>query len=81
MSNENNKIVFKVHRSTLKVLLNPVLRLLQSYTNKPYVIASVFDNKMEFITYSIQRVEKLKPPVDEYKIQKIYAKYTQYSKQ
>lgn len=45
------------HRSPLKVILNPVLRFLQPWTNKPWVIASIVEDK-KFIRYCFMPVEK-----------------------
>ncbi len=49
------------HRSPLKCLANPVLRLMQFWTNKPYVIASEYGkcsvNGYYFIRYRFMRVE------------------------
>ena len=58
-----------MHRTPLKRLVNPVLRRIQFWTMKPYVIASntVFDTegKPHFRGYSICRVEYMKGKVDE----------------
>lgn len=52
------------HRSPIKLLLNPILRKIQFFTNKPYVIASDtgFDinGKPYFIKYKFMRVEYIK---------------------
>ena len=53
------------HITYLKLILNPVLRLLQFYTDKPYVIASIvqFNDSHdpheipEFIKYSFSKVQ------------------------
>ena len=52
------------HRSPLKCTVNPVLRFIQFWTNKPYVISSVCGkcpvNGYYFIKYRFMRVELLK---------------------
>ena len=50
-------MMYKVHRSRIKCIINPVLRKLQYYTNKPYVIASFITDKGEFSHYVVKRVE------------------------
>jgi hypothetical protein len=58
--------IHRVHKTRLKLVINPVLRKIQYWTDKPYVIASCFEKK-EFITYKIQRVQYYKyeePPAD-----------------
>ena len=47
---------YKVHRTTLKCIINHILRTIQFYTMKPFVIASEF-NDGKFIRYKICRVE------------------------
>ncbi len=49
-----------VHRTLLKVILNPILRKIQWWTDTPYVIASVFVKGI-FTTYSFQRVKYFGP--------------------
>ncbi len=53
----NNMVV---HRTLLKVMINPILRGIQRWTDTPYVIASVFA-KGVFVRYSIQRVRYIGP--------------------
>ncbi len=49
----------RVHRPLFKVLLNPMLRKIQFWTDKPLVFVSKFeDNK--FLYYSMERVSLLK---------------------
>lgn len=45
-----------VHRTKLKIVINPVLRVLQCWTNRPVVIASVINNDM-FVKYTLVRVK------------------------
>lgn len=52
-----------VHRPPLKVLINPILRFVQFWTKKPYVIASItefIDDKPHFLGYDLCRIENLK---------------------
>lgn len=47
-----------IHPTPIKKLINPILRKIQWYTNKPFVIASKTkwkNNKPFFIKYSFQR--------------------------
>jgi hypothetical protein len=47
------------HRSPIKLIINPILRKLQWFTQRPYVIASetkFVDGKPEFIAYKFCRV-------------------------
>jgi len=50
-----------VHRTLLKCIMNPILRLIQWWTTSPYVIASEYDkchiNGYYFIKYRFIRVE------------------------
>ena len=46
---------YKVHSTRLKRMINPLLRKLQN-TDNPFVIASVFNDKYEFLRYTIKRV-------------------------
>jgi hypothetical protein len=48
-----------VHRSPIKLLANPLLRKLQFFTDKPFVIASeteFVDTVPQFIKYKMVRV-------------------------
>jgi len=56
---EYDEYGFKVHRSTLKLTVNPILRKLQFFTNKPFVIASKFENGL-FVKYKFMRVRYFK---------------------
>ena len=47
-----------IHKTRLKVTINPVLRFIQFWTNKPFVIISncEFKNNMPiFLNYSFER--------------------------
>lgn len=50
------------HRTTLKCIINPVLRALQFWNRRPYVIASITEFKDDglpyFNHYAFQRVER-----------------------
>lgn len=49
-----------IHRTRLKLIVNPILRKLQFFTKKPWVIASIVDMKdgvPKFIKYSLYRTE------------------------
>jgi len=50
------------HRTLLKIILNPILRSVQFWSNKPYVIASEYDycpvNGFYFIHYRFMKVEQ-----------------------
>ena len=49
-----------VHRTPLKVSINPILRLLQWFTDKPYVIASKTswkDGKPHYTGYTFTKVK------------------------
>ena len=51
-----------VHRPPLKLIVNPILRILQFYTDYPFVITSktCFKNKIpNFIKYEFNRVKLL----------------------
>lgn len=49
------------HKTSLKCFVNPILRILQFFTDKPFIITSVceFRKNQEplFIKYNIQRVK------------------------
>ena len=48
------------HRTPLKCIINPILRFIQFYTNKPFVIYSEceeIDGKWHFIKYGFGRIE------------------------
>lgn len=49
------------HVTTLKCIVNPILRKIQFFTNKPFVIASICefkkDSAPEFKKYTFTRVE------------------------
>ena len=56
-----------MHRTPLKKVLNPILRLVQLWSIKPYVIASktIFVNdKPHFSGYSFCRVEYVKEKIN-----------------
>lgn len=73
-SNSKNKyFVYKDgviinHRTPLKLIVNPILRFFQFYTEKPYVIVSFieFDSygNGNFIRYGFKRVKKFKKSLD-----------------
>jgi hypothetical protein len=44
------------HKTKLKCLINPVLRKLQWFTDKPYVIVSKFKTNL-FIGYTFKRIK------------------------
>lgn len=52
-----------IHRPKLKLIINPILRKLQFFTKRPFVIDSIvaFDDNgaPEFIKYGFHRHEKL----------------------
>jgi len=54
-----------MHRSLLKIIVNPILRKIQFWTKKPWVITSncVMDEKgiPHFLNYYFDRVEYLGP--------------------
>lgn len=55
-----------MHRTPLKLVINPILRFIQFWTMKPYVISSItkFDNdKPHFIKYGFSRVEYIKEKI------------------
>lgn len=52
------------HKTPLKLFLNPILRKLQWFTNRPYVIASYIENG-EFVEYKFKRVRYFKT-IEEY---------------
>ena len=43
------------HRTKLKCTVNPFLRLMQFWTNRPFVIYSLVEN-LEFIRYGFGRI-------------------------
>ena len=46
-----------MHKTKIKCIINPFLRFVQFYTNKPYVIASICDIKtLHFDRYIFRRV-------------------------
>lgn len=48
-----------MHKSPVKLLINPILRRIQFFTNRPYVIASdteFVDHVPQFIKYVFTRV-------------------------
>lgn len=50
-----------MHKHPLKLIVNPILRKLQFFTNKPYVIASKFDKqRTKFIGFTFCRVRYYK---------------------
>lgn len=57
--NRKIKEAYRVHKSWSKCVVNPVLRKIQFWTNKPFVLASKITNNHEFVRYSIQRVEQI----------------------
>ena len=46
-----------VHRHPLKLLVNPILRLLQFFTKRPWLLASRFDEHLEFQGLCFCRVQ------------------------
>lgn len=49
-----------MHRTPLKCVINPILRFIQFWTNKPFVIYSEcekIDGKQHFIKYGFGRIE------------------------
>lgn len=52
------------HKTPLKCFINPILRKIQFWTDKPFVIASICDvsenNKPVFLKYTIKRVKYYK---------------------
>jgi len=44
-----------IHKTKLKCLINPILRTLQFYTDRPYVIVSLFENQ-EFKKYRFMKM-------------------------
>lgn len=51
------------HKPLIKVLVNPILRFIQFWTNKPYVIASIViqsetDSEWKFYRYIITRIDR-----------------------
>lgn len=53
----------KTHRTLLKITVNPILRLLQFWTWKPYVIGSIMDEvngEWIFLRYTFSRVRYFK---------------------
>lgn len=48
------------HRTLLKVVFNPILRWIQFWTDRPYVITSIFENA-KFKNYTVTRVKYLGP--------------------
>lgn len=53
------EITYTNHRTKVKCIINPILRKIQFFTNKPYVIASVTDHGY-FLYYKIMRVLYIK---------------------
>jgi len=53
------EITYTMHRTKVKRIINPILRKIQFFTNKPYVIASVTDHGY-FLYYKIMRVLYIK---------------------
>lgn len=52
-----------MHRTYLKRFINPLLRFIQFYTDKPYVIYSICEKnneKWHFIKYGFGRIKYLK---------------------
>lgn len=46
----------ETHSTTLKHIVNPILRILQFYTKRPYVLVSVLDGPY-FVGYQIKKME------------------------
>lgn len=45
------------HKHPIKLIINPILRKLQFFTNRPYVITSLFnENRTKFIRFGFSRV-------------------------
>ena len=62
------------HRTWLKCIVNPILRFIQFWTDKPYVISSITEFKdglPYFQHYSLQRVKYLKKFIFFYKKDKL----------
>lgn len=62
------------HRTWLKCIVNPILRFIQFWTDKPYVISSITEFKdglPYFQHYSFQRVKYLKKFIFFYKKDKL----------
>ncbi|AMM43743.1 hypothetical protein FDG95_gp178 [Pectobacterium phage vB_PcaM_CBB] len=55
--NRKIKEAYRVHKSWSKCLLNPVLRKIQFWTDKPFVIASKITDNHEFIRYTAKRMK------------------------
>lgn len=62
--NKDQYYVFKdgcwMHRSPIKLLINPCLRKIQFWTNRPYVIASntkFVNSTPHFINYEFVRIK------------------------
>lgn len=51
------KEAYRVHKTWSKCLINPVLRKIQFWTDKPFVIASKITDEHEFVRYAIKRVQ------------------------
>lgn len=48
---------YTAHRTRLKIIVNPILRVLQFWSNTPYVIASnVVIERKKFLGYTLRRV-------------------------
>ena len=64
------KEAYRVHKTWSKCLINPVLRKIQFWTDKPFVIASKITDEHEFVRYAFKRVklstEKTNPRKETY---------------
>ncbi len=47
---------FFTHKTKLKCIINPILRLIQFYTDDPYVIVSIFEND-KFTKYIVKKMK------------------------
>ena len=51
----------KNHKTLLKCTINPILRILQFWTDRPYVIYSNFDiEKDKFLGYGFGRIKHIR---------------------
>ena len=54
-------VEYKIHKTKLTNFVNPVLRRIQFWTNKPYVISSNFSEDYNvFLGYGFNRMETIK---------------------
>lgn len=51
---------FMVHRAPFKVIINPILRFIQFYTDRPFVIASEFSKDFkQFHGYKLKAIKRI----------------------